>query len=214
MEPTAAAKRGNSARPSTSPASSNTLSSMPAWLMDSDAKASPRRSSGLSRQDHAPPSSARSRRAQGTVSSQDAASTYHKLSLELIRSMSGGQWLHVAGPYGFLTAQEQWAGRPACVLPCACVLELAPFSVTLQLSTQTTASRCDASGGYVEAAPPATATQLPSFIFLCLTRLAVSSWTVSVTKGRATEGNRQGVAGIIGLKGTGVGLDSCPAAFA
>ena len=212
MEP--AAKRGSNARPSTSPASSNTLSSMPAWLMDSDAKASPRRSSGLSRQDHAPPSSARSRRAQGTVSSQDAASTYHKLSLELIRSMSGGQWLHVAGPYGSLTAQGQWAGRPACVLPCACILELAPCSVTLQLLTQTTVSHCDASGGYVASSSPShTATQLPSFIFLCLTCLAVSSWTVSVTKGRATEGNA-GCSKHYRAEGTGVGLDSCPAAFA
>ncbi|KAL0028754.1 hypothetical protein WJX79_005068 [Trebouxia sp. C0005] len=90
MEPTASAKRSTNTRPSTSPASSNPPSSIPAWLLERDQKPSPRNSSAVCGQDQCSPrSSARSRRAQGNASSQAAASSYHKLSLELIKSMSG-----------------------------------------------------------------------------------------------------------------------------
>ncbi|DBB02473.1 hypothetical protein WJX82_005804 [Trebouxia sp. C0006] len=90
MESTASAKRGTITRPGTSPASSNPQSSIPAWLLDRDQKLSPRSSSAVCGQDQCSPrSSARSRRAQGSASSLAAASSYHKLSLELIKSMSG-----------------------------------------------------------------------------------------------------------------------------
>lgn len=94
MEPTASAKRSTNTRPSTSPASSNPPSSIPAWLLERDQKPSPRNSSAVCGQDQCSPrSSARSRRAQGNASSQAAASSYHKLSLELIKSMSGSRAL-------------------------------------------------------------------------------------------------------------------------
>lgn len=91
-ESTASAKRSTITRPGTSPASSNPQSSIPAWLLDRDQKPSPRSSSAVCGQDQCSPrSSARSRHAQGTASSQAAASSYHKLSLELIKSMSGSR---------------------------------------------------------------------------------------------------------------------------
>ena len=94
MESTASAKRGTITRPGTSPASSNPQSSIPAWLLDRDQKPSPRSSSAVCGQDQCSPrSSARSRRAQGSASSLAAASSYHKLSLELIKSMSGNRVL-------------------------------------------------------------------------------------------------------------------------
>ena len=97
MESTASAKRSTNTRPGTSPASSNPPSSMPAWLLDRDPKPSPRSSSAVCGQNQClPRSSARSRRAQGNASSQAAASSYHKLSLELIKSMSGSSALGLA----------------------------------------------------------------------------------------------------------------------
>ncbi|KAL0037517.1 hypothetical protein WJX77_000810 [Trebouxia sp. C0004] len=90
MEPTASAKRSTNTRPGTSPASSNPPSSIPAWLLDRDPKSSPGSSSAECRQDQSSPRpSARSRRAQANAGTQAAASSYHTLSLELIKSMSG-----------------------------------------------------------------------------------------------------------------------------
>ncbi len=78
-------RSSSSARPSTSPAST-----IPAYLMDDDVKQSPRSRSVTGRQDKcASHSSARARRAQGTAGTQAVVPTYHKLSLELIRNMSG-----------------------------------------------------------------------------------------------------------------------------
>ena len=106
MEPTASAKRSTNIRPGTSPASSNPPSSIPAWLLDRDQKPSPRSSSAVCGQDQCSPrSSARSRRAQGNASSQAAASSYHKLSLELIKSMSGSRAL--GPPQLFKPVQRQ-----------------------------------------------------------------------------------------------------------
>ena len=67
-------------RPSTTPASN-----MPAWLADDDVMPSSRSSS--SAWSRTPRS--RSRRSQGVVNESAAPSSYHKLSLDLIKSMSG-----------------------------------------------------------------------------------------------------------------------------
>ncbi len=106
MEPTKPAKGSTITRPGTSPASSNPPSSIPAWLLDRDQKPSPRGSSAVCGQDQClPRSSARSRRTQGSASSLAAASSYHKLSLELIKSMSGTRALGLLQPLELVQRQ-------------------------------------------------------------------------------------------------------------